>query len=81
MPDLAVTRDGDVLRLHVDREPRRNALNAEVLGGMRDALRELTRLDGADLSDALFLTRPQLAAARGDAATRIPTDLERPAHW
>ncbi|GAB1818436.1 pentapeptide repeat-containing protein [Herbidospora sp. RD11066] len=34
---------------------------------------------GADLRGALFLTRPQVAAARGDQATRL--DLERPAHW
>ena len=40
MSDLAVTRDGDVLRLHVDREPKRNALNGEVLGGMLAALRD-----------------------------------------
>jgi hypothetical protein len=38
-------------------------------------------LRGADLRDALFLTRPQLAAARGDGATRIPDGLDRPAHW
>jgi hypothetical protein len=39
------------------------------------------QLAGADLRDALFLTGPQLAAADGDAATRIPEVLERPAHW
>jgi uncharacterized protein YjbI with pentapeptide repeats len=38
-------------------------------------------LRGADLSDALFVTQPQLTAARGDAATRIPAGLNRPAHW
>ncbi|MFF4103174.1 pentapeptide repeat-containing protein [Streptomyces sp. NPDC001903] len=38
-------------------------------------------LRGADLRDALFLTQPQLAAARGDAATKIPSTLVRPAHW
>ncbi len=38
-------------------------------------------LRGADLSGALFLTRPQVAAARGDGATRLPAVLERPAHW
>ncbi|MGY1700396.1 pentapeptide repeat-containing protein [Geodermatophilus sp. SYSU D00766] len=38
-------------------------------------------LRGADLSGALFLTRPQVAAARGDGATRLPAALERPAHW
>ncbi len=38
-------------------------------------------LRGADLGSALFLTQPQLTAARGDAATRIPAVLSRPAHW
>ncbi len=38
-------------------------------------------LAGADLSDALFVTRMQLAAAAGDAATRLPSTLDRPAHW
>jgi enoyl-CoA hydratase/carnithine racemase len=37
--DLAVSNDGGVLRLHIDREPKRNALNGEVLRGMLDALR------------------------------------------
>ena len=40
MTDLAVSRDGAVLRLHIDREPKRNALNGEVLGGMLAALRD-----------------------------------------
>ncbi|MGY1591494.1 pentapeptide repeat-containing protein [Geodermatophilus sp. SYSU D00708] len=38
-------------------------------------------LRGADLTGALFLTRPQVAAARGDAATTLPAGLEHPAHW
>jgi uncharacterized protein YjbI with pentapeptide repeats len=38
-------------------------------------------LRGADLTGALFLTRPQVAAARGDAATALPAGLEHPAHW
>jgi enoyl-CoA hydratase len=38
--DLQVTTDGGVLRLHIDREPKRNALNGEVLRGMLTALRE-----------------------------------------
>jgi Pentapeptide repeats (8 copies) len=29
-------------------------------------------LRGADLTGALFVTQPQLSAARGDAATRVP---------
>jgi uncharacterized protein YjbI with pentapeptide repeats len=38
-------------------------------------------LRGADLTDALFVTGPQLAAARGDATTRIPVVVARPRHW
>lgn len=38
-------------------------------------------LAGADLTAALFLTRAQLDAARGDVATRLPEHLGRPAHW
>jgi uncharacterized protein YjbI with pentapeptide repeats len=38
-------------------------------------------LAGADLRDALFLTGAQVAAARGDAGTRLPPTLSRPAHW
>ncbi|MFG2621766.1 pentapeptide repeat-containing protein [Streptomyces sp. NPDC048507] len=40
-----------------------------------------TNLRGADLREALFLTQPQLNAAQGDPATRIPPALTRPAHW
>ncbi|MFD9905429.1 pentapeptide repeat-containing protein [Streptomyces sp. NPDC059063] len=51
--------------------------DADVIGAdMRD-----TNLRGADLTGALFLTQPQLNAARGDATTKIPELLERPAHW
>jgi uncharacterized protein YjbI with pentapeptide repeats len=38
-------------------------------------------LGGADLTGSLFVTQPQLTAARGDAATRLPAVLRRPAHW
>ncbi|MFJ3492233.1 pentapeptide repeat-containing protein [Streptomyces sp. NPDC086091] len=38
-------------------------------------------LTDADLTGALFLTEPQLRAARGSAATRLPASLVRPAHW
>ena len=38
-------------------------------------------LSGADLTGALFLTQPQVHAARGDARTRLPDGLDRPAHW
>jgi hypothetical protein len=36
---------------------------------------------GAALGDCLFLTRPQVEAARGDSATTLPTVLDRPSHW
>ncbi|HEX5532684.1 MAG TPA: pentapeptide repeat-containing protein [Actinomycetales bacterium] len=38
-------------------------------------------LDTADLSRALFVTQPQVNAARGNRATKLPGRLERPAHW
>jgi Pentapeptide repeats (8 copies) len=38
-------------------------------------------LRGADLGTALYLTRFQVDAARGDASTTLPASLERPAHW
>jgi enoyl-CoA hydratase len=37
--DLQVSRDGAVLRLHLDREAKRNALSSQVLTGMLEALR------------------------------------------
>nr|WP_316521642.1 pentapeptide repeat-containing protein [Kitasatospora sp. K002] len=50
---------------------------ADLVGAdLRDA-----NLAGADLSTALFLTQAQLDAARGDATTRLPAALARPAHW
>nr|WP_281386842.1 pentapeptide repeat-containing protein [Jiangella mangrovi] len=36
---------------------------------------------GAHLATALFLTQPQVNAANGDAATRLPAGLDRPPHW
>ncbi|MEI4274130.1 pentapeptide repeat-containing protein [Klenkia sp. LSe6-5] len=39
------------------------------------------QLAGADLRGALFLTRAQLEAAQGDAATRLDGSASRPAHW
>ncbi|WP_329034773.1 pentapeptide repeat-containing protein [Streptomyces sp. NBC_00178] len=51
--------------------------DADFIGAdLRDA-----NLCGADLTGALFLTQPQLNAARGDQATRIPAALQRPGHW
>jgi uncharacterized protein YjbI with pentapeptide repeats len=38
-------------------------------------------LRNADLSDSIFLTQSQLDAAKGDADTKLPPSLTRPAHW
>ena len=40
-----------------------------------------TNLAGADLSTALFLIQDQVNSANGDAATRLPDRLTRPAHY
>jgi len=40
MSDLKVTSEGRVLRLHIDREPKRNALNGDILRGILSALRD-----------------------------------------
>lgn len=51
--------------------------HADLIGAdLRDA-----DLSGADLRGALFLTDPQLEAARGNHATRLPAERTRPAHW
>jgi hypothetical protein len=50
---------------------------ADLLGAdLRDA-----QLGGADLSRALYLTQPQLNAARGSSETLLPPDITRPSHW
>lgn len=36
---------------------------------------------GANLSDCLFLIQSQVDAAKGDATTKLPESLTRPAHW
>ena len=50
-------------------------------GGLARAGRPGRDLSGADLRGVLFLLPPQLTAARGDAATRLPDGQVRPAHW
>ncbi|MEV4437760.1 pentapeptide repeat-containing protein [Streptomyces sp. NPDC049577] len=51
--------------------------DADLIGAdLRDA-----NLRGADLTGSIFLTQAQLNAAKGDAATKIPPALTRPAHW
>ncbi|MEJ8661922.1 pentapeptide repeat-containing protein [Streptomyces sp. MS1.AVA.4] len=50
---------------------------ADLLGAdLRDA-----DLGGADLTGGIFITQPQLHQAKGDATTRLPRTLVRPAHW
>ncbi|AJS58676.1 pentapeptide repeat-containing protein [Paenibacillus sp. IHBB 10380] len=36
---------------------------------------------GANLTDSIFLTQAQLNAAKGNADTKLPPSLTRPAHW
>jgi hypothetical protein len=38
-------------------------------------------LRGANLAGSIFLTQSQLDAAKGDARTKLPPALTRPAHW
>ncbi|MDO7905525.1 pentapeptide repeat-containing protein [Paenibacillus sp. JX-17] len=50
---------------------------ADLIGAdLRDA-----DLRGADLSQTLFLTQPQLNAAKGDGETRLPEGFAIPEHW
>lgn len=54
-----------------------NLSSCDLLGAdLRDA-----NLANADLTGAIFLTRMQVASARGDAGTRLPAGFERPRHW
>ncbi|MEV7289339.1 pentapeptide repeat-containing protein [Streptomyces sp. NPDC093252] len=56
---------------------RADLRGADFLGAdLRD-----TDLSDADLTDAFFLTQPQVEAARGNAGTRLPGSVTRPAHW
>jgi len=38
-------------------------------------------LGGADLAGSLFLVQSQLDSAKGDAGTKLPASVSRPAHW
>ncbi|SFC57928.1 Uncharacterized protein YjbI, contains pentapeptide repeats [Bacillus sp. 491mf] len=50
---------------------------ADLIGAdLRDA-----DLSGADLTGSIFLTQVQINSAKGDAHTKLPRMLTRPAHW
>ncbi|MFI5606639.1 pentapeptide repeat-containing protein [Amycolatopsis sp. NPDC051903] len=56
---------------------RADLRQADLIGAdLRDA-----DVRGADFTGSLFLTQSQVNAARGDAKTRLPQRLTRPAHW
>ncbi|SME93546.1 pentapeptide repeat-containing protein [Streptomyces sp. Amel2xC10] len=56
---------------------RADLRGADLIGAdLRDA-----DLSDADLTGALFLTQPQVNAARGSAGTRLPGSVRRPVHW
>jgi uncharacterized protein YjbI with pentapeptide repeats len=79
----------DLRRTDLARADLRGALL--VAADLRDVVLDRTDLLGADLRDAdlsgadlrtaLFVTQPQLAAARGSAATLLPPGLRRPSTW
>lgn len=51
--------------------------HADLMGAdLRDA-----DLSGADLTACIYLTQPQVDAARGDRDTRLPGSVSRPSHW
>ncbi|TKJ18353.1 pentapeptide repeat-containing protein [Blastococcus sp. CCUG 61487] len=93
-PGLPDHRGADLVGRDLRREDLRGAglrgaylIGADLRGvdlGTADLLGtdlRATDVRGADLSRCLFLTRPQLEAARGDDDTRIPPELDRPASW
>jgi Pentapeptide repeats (8 copies) len=90
-PDL---RDADLMGRDLRRRDLRDAslrgaylIGADLRGldlGTADLLgADLRNADvrGADLGAVLFLTWPQVTAARGDMSTRLPVAIDRPAHW
>ena len=87
-------RNADLIGRDLRRQGLRNArlrgaylIGADLRGvdlGTADLLGADLRnadLRGADLSGCLFLTQPQVTAARGDMSTRLPVALTRPTHW
>jgi enoyl-CoA hydratase len=78
MSEVEVTKDGRVLRLLVNREDKRNALSAEVMGALLDAVEDVSA-DGdvrvvllSSAGDRIFCAGADLAVMADDA-----TGLER----
>lgn len=73
MSDLAVSREGGVLRLHIDREAKRNALNGAVLDGMLAAL-----ADPGDARVVLITSAGKMFCSGADLVQMAPdaTGLE-----
>ncbi|HVE74485.1 MAG TPA: enoyl-CoA hydratase-related protein [Mycobacteriales bacterium] len=71
MSDLVVTRAGGVVRLHIDREAKRNALSGDVLRGMLAALTTLAEDDRVVLissaGDRVFCAGADLVQMAPDA--------------
>jgi uncharacterized protein YjbI with pentapeptide repeats len=64
-----------------------NLLRADLAGAdlaganLSDAHLRDANLRGADLKEAKNLTQEQVDSAYGDKHTKLPEDLQRPAHW
>ena len=93
-PGMPDRRGADLMGRDLRRTPLRDAslrgaylIGADLRGvdlGAADLLgADLRAADvrGADLSRCLFLTRPQVEAARGDMSTRLPVAVATPSHW
>jgi enoyl-CoA hydratase/carnithine racemase len=71
--DLLVQRDGGVLRLTINREDKRNALSASVMGGMLDAIRAASSDDDvrvivvSSAGERIFCAGADLAVMADDA--------------
>jgi hypothetical protein len=87
-------RDADLMGADLRRRDLRNAnlrgayLIAADLRGVDLGTADLLGADlrgsdvrGADLGRCLFLTQPQVEAARGDVSTRLPVAIDRPGYW
>jgi hypothetical protein len=74
----------DLTGAHLEgaRLDRAHLKGADLRGAhLEDAYLEKAHLEGALLADALGLSQIQLYEALGDAETKLPEGLTRPAHW